>query len=135
MPKEKITSAEAFIATSNITNALGRMVKRQSAAPFYAPASAGTDVPGGIIYVPGKSRGAGVTQFTATIATGDDVHIATAGVVQVKLGANLAAGANVTANASGVAVAPTSGDYVWGQLMEGGSSGDYVPMMINVFKI
>lgn len=68
------------------------------------------------------------------VASGDTCPVAVgSGVVLIELGGTLAAGAIVECGTNGVAVASAgAGDIIGGVLLEGGASGDLVPMVLNI---
>jgi len=65
-------------------------------------------------------------------AEGRAASVATEGVVEIELGATLAAGAEVMSSAAAVAVAVTATSRSHGTLLEGGDSGDIVPMLLHL---
>ena len=67
-------------------------------------------------------QGYGVLQNNPT--SGSAAEVAIGGIAKVKLGATLAAGAKFTTSNAGLAVAPTAGQFVLGQIVEGGASGE-----------
>jgi len=70
----------------------------------------------------------------AVATVGDSVPVCVgSGVVLIELGGTLAAGAIVECGTNGVAVASAgAGDIIGGVLLEGGDSGDLVPMVLNI---
>ena len=62
------------------------------------------------------------------------VPVAFSGVAMIELGATIAAGVNVSSGADGVAAAASTAaaDYQIGPLLEGGDSGDIVPILLNI---
>lgn len=57
---------------------------------------------------------------------GNPVTVQFGGIAKVKLGGTVAAGGAVASGASGVGVAAAVNDYVIGQALEGGVSGDII---------
>lgn len=57
-------------------------------------------------------------------ASGEEAAVAVGGESKIKLGANLAAGAQFATNASGAAVALTTGANIVGRITVGGNSGE-----------
>jgi hypothetical protein len=67
-------------------------------------------------------------------AAGQAANVAFGGVSKAKLGGTVAAGARVTANASGEIVAASSaGDAVIGVALSGGASGEIVSILVHPF--
>lgn len=66
--------------------------------------------------------------FNAPIA-GRVAEVAIDGIVKVRAGGAFAAGANLTSNASGQAVAATTGQAVFGKALEAGVSGRIVSVL------
>ena len=58
--------------------------------------------------------------------SGNPVTVQFGGIAKVKLGGTVAAGGAVASGASGVGVAAAAGDYVFGQALNGGVSGDVI---------
>lgn len=98
---------------------------------------------GRIVYLSGANQvslttGAAVRPVGVTaeaVASGDVCPVSSkqGSMVIVELGATLAAGARVSANASGQAVAATStvDEFTVGTLVEGGASGNLVSMILD----
>lgn len=63
------------------------------------------------------------------------VPVAFSGVAMIELGGTLAAGVNVSSGTNGVAVTgvTTAADYQVGPLLQGGVSGDIVPILLNIY--
>lgn len=76
-----------------------------------------------------NARAFGVSR--ATFAAGDVGDAIVLGTAYITLAATLAAGATVTSDAAGAAIA-AGGNPVNGRLIVGGVSGDIVEMLVNV---
>lgn len=67
-------------------------------------------------------------------AAGQAANVAYGGVSKGKLGGTVAAGARVTANASGEIIAAASaGDSVVGVALNGGASGEIISILVNPY--
>lgn len=73
--------------------------------------------------------GIAIISNDAPIAAGDDVDVQIKEIGYVKAGGTITAGALLTSDSNGCAVAATSG-YVIGQAMSDGVAGDYIPVQI-----
>ena len=62
--------------------------------------------------------------------SGNPVTVQFGGIAKVKLGGTVAAGGAVASGASGVGVAAAVNDYVFGQALEGGVSGDVISVAV-----
>lgn len=62
--------------------------------------------------------------------SGNPVTVQFGGIAKVKLGGTVAAGGAVASGASGVGVAAAAGDYVFGQALNGGVSGDVISVAV-----
>lgn len=70
------------------------------------------------------------------VASGESLPVALGGVVMIQLGATLSAGDEVECSTDGVAVAASgAGDFSCGTLLEGGDSGEIVPMVLNIQRL
>lgn len=81
---------------------------------------------GQLIVAAAATAADGVIDGTGT--TGQAVPLAVEGVVEVRLGATLAAGATVASGADGRAVTAAAGAQL-GKLIQGGATDDVVPML------
>jgi hypothetical protein len=73
----------------------------------------------------------GVSQSVPAFAAEDPIDIDMAGIGEVELNATLARGIQVTADATGKAVAATDGDSVGGKILKSGVAGDIVPILLH----
>lgn len=88
----------------------------------------------------GQAAVAGATSLVVGVlqnkpaAAGREATVAYAGVSKVVAGGTIAAGARVTADANGAAIAAASaGDAVLGVALAGAASGDLIPVLINPY--
>jgi len=88
----------------------------------------------------GNAAVAGATSLVVGVlqnkpdAAGKAATVAYAGVSKVVAGGSITAGARVTADANGAAVAAASaGDAVLGVALAGAASGDLIPVLINPY--
>ena len=68
------------------------------------------------------------------VAAGDDVHVQIKEVGLIEVGADVTAGAAVTADANGYAKPAATGDFVLGIATQSGKAGDRVYIQINKYK-
>lgn len=74
----------------------------------------------------------GVNQ--AAVVAGDQMGVAFFGISKVRAGASITKGARITTNASGRAVAATSGDVIIGYAKDGAADGDLFTAVIGAFN-
>lgn len=78
--------------------------------------------------------GVGLITNDFPIAKGEDVHVQVKEIALVEVGAEVTAGAAVSANASGLVKPATDGDHVLGIALSAGAVGDKIFIQINKYK-
>lgn len=68
------------------------------------------------------------------IAQGEDVHVQIKEIGLITVGAEVTAGAALTADASGLAKPAAEGNYVLGIALKSGAVGDKIPVQITKYK-
>lgn len=78
--------------------------------------------------------GVGLITNDFPIAKGEDVHVQIKEIALVEVGAEVTAGAAVSANASGLVKPADSGEYVLGIALSAGAVGDKIFIQIDKYK-
>jgi hypothetical protein len=63
-------------------------------------------------------------------ASGEMGSVAISGITMIKCGGTISAGGLVSSDASGTAVANSGTDYILGVAIEGGASGEIIPVLL-----
>ncbi len=112
-----------LVETSAIPH--GSLVKLGSTGDYVTLCTGATDQPIGVAFIQGDP-------LTASGAVGTAIDVVLSGIAEVKLGGTVAAGANLTSNASGGAIATTTaGNRLIGVATVAGVSGDLGCVLID----